>query len=142
MLVIYTSYKHDIVGEFPNDFKRVDSALALKDEGLVPPKGLKRMRFCKWTPSTNDIWKVETNLAQLLKEKALWELADGSCRFENASVNDTYRTLNFASEVLAYEALDRNYRRCKSDEVRKLFAVTSDEAWSRYLIVEGKYVFD
>ena len=139
---IYASYKHDIVGQFPNDLKREDSALALKDEGLVPPKGLKRMRFCKWTPSTNDIWKVETNLAQLLKEKALWELADGSCRFENASVNDTYRTLNFASEVLAYEALDRNYRRCKSDEVRKLFAVISDDAWSRYLIVEGKYVFD
>ena len=139
---IYSSYKHDIVGEFPNDFKRVDSALALKDEGLVPPKTLKRMKFCKWTPSTNDIWKVETDLAQLLKEKALWELADGSCRFENASVNDTYRTLNLASEVLAYEALDRNYRRCKSDEVKQLFARVPEEGWADYLIVEGEYVFD
>ena len=139
---IYTSYKHDIVGEFPNDFKRVDSALALKDEGLVPPKTLKRMKFCKWTPSTNDIWKVESDLARLLKQKALWELADGSCRYENASVNDTYRTLNLASEVLAYEALDRNYRRCKTDEVKKLFARVSEEDWADYLIVEGECVFD
>lgn len=139
---IYASYKHDIVGEFANDFKRVDSALALKDEGLVPPKTLKRMRFCKWTTSTNDIWKVESDLAQLLKEKALWELADGSCRFENASVNDTYRTLNLASEVLAYEALDRNYRRCKTDEVKKLFARVPEEVCADYLIVEGEYVFD
>ena len=139
---IYSSYKHDIVGEFPNDFKRVDSALALKDEGQVPPKTLKRMKFCKWTPSTNDVWKVESDLARLLKQKALWELADGSCRFENASVNDTYRTLNLASEALAYEALDRNYRRCKTDEVKKLFARVPEEGWADYLIVEGEYVFD
>lgn len=139
---IYASYKHDIVGEFPNDFKRVDSALALKDEGLVPPKTLKRMKFCKWTPSTNDIWKVESDLARLLKQKALWELADGSCRFEDTSVNDTYRTLNLASEVCACEALDRNYRRCKTDEVKKLFARVSEEEWADYLVVEGKYVFD
>ncbi|MCQ2395166.1 MAG: hypothetical protein MJ249_12860 [Kiritimatiellae bacterium] len=139
---IYSSYKHDIVGQFPNDFRREDSALALKGEGLIPPKTLKRMKFCKWTPSTNDIWKVETDLAQLLKEKALWELADGSCRFENASVNDTYRTLNLASEVLAYEALDRNYCRCKTDEVKQLFARVPEDGWADYLIVEGKYVFD
>ena len=139
---IYSSYKHDIVGQFPNDFKREDSALALKGEGLVPPKTLKRMKFCTWTPSTNDIWKVESDLARLLKQKALWELADGSCRYENASVNDTYRTLNLASEVLAYEALDRNYRRCKTDEVKKLFARVSEEDWADYLIVEGECVFD
>lgn len=137
---IYSSYKHDIVGQFPNDFRREDSALALKGEGLVPPKVLKRMKFCKWTPSTNDIWKVEPNLTQLLEAQALWALADGSCRFKGTSVNDTSCALNIVSELYAYEALDQNYRRCKAAEVKGLYADVSDEEWADYLIVEGECV--
>lgn len=139
---IYSGYKHDIVGQFVNDFEREDSALALKSEGLVPPKVLKKMKFCKWSPSTNDIWKVKPDLAKVLNGNALWELADGSCRFEGASVNQTYRTLNFASEVCAYEVLDRNYRRCTEGEVKRVLADIPDNEWSKLLVVEGEFVFD
>ena len=56
---IYAGYKHDIVDENVGDLKRSDSAVALRAEGLVPPKTLKKMKFCPWAPSSNDVWKVE-----------------------------------------------------------------------------------
>ena len=56
---IYNGYKHDSLDENAGDMMREDCSVALQAIGLTPPKTLKKMVFCPWEPSSNDVWKVE-----------------------------------------------------------------------------------
>lgn len=134
------------------DQKRTDSRGARVNEGRTSPKVLKKMKFCPWTPSSNDVWKVDVEKLEKKVTEGLWELADGSYRYyrpgtegregTGISFGRTYRNVNRDVEREAYRELDRLYRRCGSNEARKLFDDIFKNTWSRTLIVEGDYVND
>lgn len=148
---LYAGYKHDIVDENVGDLKRSDSAVALRAEGLVPPQTLKKMKFCPWTPSSNDVWKVDMAEVEEITMTVLLELADGSYRLYRpksaeeeevqSSVGQTLRSINHAMEFTAYGQLDTLYRRCCAAEVKKLLAdVLPEDMMSKMLIVDGDFV--
>lgn len=145
---VYTGYKHDALDVDVGDVMREDCALALQNEGLVPPKTLKKMRFCPWTPAANDLWKVDVSDHEKAVSQSLWQLADGSCRYSNSdpgraaasslSVGDTMRFLNSAIERAAYFELDKSYRRCKAKEAEHWFGDhLLEEHRPRLFVVEG-----
>ena len=96
---------------------REDSPLALKTKGLTPPKTLKKMEFCPWKPSTNDLWRVDIDDTKDFIASNLVELADGACRLHSTkqgsylSVRETYTLVNDGGEHCAYTQLDKTYRR-------------------------------
>lgn len=157
---MYSKYKHDCFDneapswELPNDYLRSDSSLALKESHLSPPEKLRKMQFCPWTPSTNDLWQIDMTKHEELSSDRLYELADGVYRSyrppENdnergafASVGETYASRNLAAEADAYMKLDEKYRRCKKQEVKKVLAnCFSENDWQVMLIVEDEPVFN
>lgn len=151
---LFAGLRHGLVGTDIMDFVRSDSVYALKVEGLTPPKVLKKMKFCPWTPSTSDAWRVSLDRFEARHSSCLAELADGVYRqrekipsyndqgydgYSYKSVNETYRTMNCLAEKEAYELLDREYRRCKEAEIRRLLSsLVDEEGWNGIQICEGK----
>lgn len=126
---VYAGYKHDLIFENVADLKREDSAYLLKNQGLVPPKELKKMRFCPFKPSTNDLWQIDTSAYEQTIASELVELADGAYRLRDSqpegdqepvhlSVSDTYRWMNATEDIAAYKLLDAKYRRCTEAEIK------------------------
>jgi len=129
----YCNYKYNIEGDtLISDSLREDGVLALKAKGLNPPKTLKKMRFCPWSPSTNDLWKIDVDEYESVDVSNLVEQADGVYRIaldekrgkSYLSVNDTYVIQNTAGEDYAYEQLDAVFPRCDRETV---MAVMADE---------------
>ena len=148
---IYNGYKHDSLDENAGDMMREDCSVALQAIGLTPPKTLKKMVFCPWEPSSNDVWKVEVGDLEKTLAVGLWELADGSYRFcgplvkgeseTRLSVGATMRKLNTVGEFAAYAELDKLYRRCDRNEALKMFADhLPKESLSATYVVEGDFV--
>ena len=155
---MYIKYKYDYFGdgvhewEFPNDYLRSDSRYALKEYGLKPPAKLKKMQFCPWTTSTNDLWKIDMTSYENWVSERLYELADGVYRcytpprnYERegsfVSVSDTYIAENFIAEADAYLKLDEKYRRCKEQEIKKILDNRMNgNDWRATLITEQKPV--
>ncbi len=118
----YLNYKYDMVdGAIPvSDQMREDSVLRLKQLGLTPPSpsNPKKMRFCPWKPSTNDLWTIDMADFETHSMSNLIVLADGACRMRAEkdagylSVQETYLAQNIAAEDFAYAKLDARYRRC------------------------------
>jgi hypothetical protein len=119
---IYLNYKYDIGDSAipASDYLREDSALALKKLGLVPPDPdkLKKMRFCPWRPSTNDLWSIDMADYETRATSNLIVLADGACRSldpngrDYLSVQHTFLVKNIVAEEMAFRKLDAKYRRC------------------------------
>lgn len=146
---MYLKYKFDLWDEpdmlgweIPEDYERSDSRYALKELNLTPPASLMKMRFAPWTPSTNDLWKVDVEEFEDLVSSNLLVQADGACRLsvepetdgeeENfRNVVDTYFAQNTYAELNAYEELDQVYRRCGEDEVKRLCRqYAGEEGWN------------
>lgn len=145
---LYAGYKHDRLNENVGDLLREDSRAALEGEGLTPPKVLKKMKFCPWAPSSNDVWKVDVEELEKDIGNQLRELADGSYRAYcpetetngevKVSVGQTFRNVNRIVEAFAYKKLDGLYRRLDSDEVRKRFGDYMER--DKTIIVTGEPV--
>ena len=115
---VFSSYKHG----FPLDgdifgYMREDSPLALREKGLAPPKMLKKMKFCQWRPSTNDLWNVGIEGWTGFVSSNLYEQGDGVYRLYSSkqkcflSVKETYSLVNNGNEHCAYVELDKVYKR-------------------------------
>ena len=133
--------------EFPDDLFRSDSRYALKERNLKPPVELKKMQFCPWAASSNDLWRIDTVSYEKWASEGLYELADGAYRFYRgpsegnddgsfASVRETYIAQNIAAESDAYQKLGEKYRRCRTSEIKSLLGDRID--WEATLIAEGK----
>ena len=156
----YSKYKYDCLGngapdwELPNDYLRSDSRYALKEYHLEPPARLKKMQFCPWTASSNDLWKIDMTSHEDWSSERLYELADGVYRSyippkddekegSFASVSETYISRNLVAEADAYLKLNERYRRCKEQEIKKILDNRmSDKDWRATLITERKPVFE
>ena len=95
----------------------------MKKKGLTPPKILKKMAFCPWKPSRNDLWAVDGKEWRIFVSSNLVELADGAYRLRQKdqesylSVSETYSVVNDGTEHCAYELLDKLYRRGEQIEL-------------------------
>ena len=154
---IYTKYRYDYfesnepAWELPNDFLRSDNTYALKEHNLKPPAKLKKMQFCTWSASSNDLWQIDMASHEEWASGRLYELADGVYRSyvppdENkregafASVSETYISQNIVAEADAYLKLDERYRRCKESEIKTILGNRIE--WKSALITEGKPIFE
>ncbi len=114
------------------DLMREDSPLALKKKGLTPPKILKKMAFCPWKPSRNDLWAVDGKEWRIFVSSNLVELADGAYRLRQKdqesylSVSETYSVVNDGTEHCAYELLDKLYRRGEQIELSDDKTIVTD----------------
>ena len=151
----YTKFKYGAFGDdgpdwvVPSDYLRPDSPITLAEKGLKVPATLKRMQFCAWKASTNDVWQLdmedfEAEHAELLRElpegayRLYVELDDGS-EPHYVSVRETYFLSNTIAEDYAYAKLDRTFRRCGEAEVKKTLESCMDKwDWTRIQISEGK----
>ena len=153
----HTKYKHyDFESdapdwELPDDLFRSDSRYALKERNLKPPMELKKMQFCPWAASSNDLWRIDTASYEKLASEGLYELADGVYRFcrgpsegnddgSFASVRETYIAQNIAAESDAYQKLGEKYRQCRTSEIKTLLGDRID--WEATLIAEGKPILE
>ena len=146
----HVGYRHDTIGwcDRADELIREDSRAALETKGLKQPKVLKKMKFCPWKPGTNDVWKLDLSEREQKWHDSLMELADGVYRnrFQDdekawQEVSETYWTVNWFLEMDAYAALDKAYRPCKADEVRKVLGDrATSEDWDVIQIVEDGYV--
>lgn len=157
---MYSKYKYDCFGngapdwELPNDYLRSDSRYALKEQNLEPPTRLKKMQFCPWVQSTNDLWKIDMTSHEEWSSERLYELADGVYRSyipskndeeegSFASVGETYISRNLVAEADAYKKLDERYRRCKEQEIKKILDNRmGDDDWQTTMICERKPMFE
>ena len=125
---------------------REDSRFALRAKGLKQPDVLKKMKFCKWSPSTNDVWKVDLRETEKKWQRWLKELGDGvyrCCTKKGVwlSVNNTYKQVNASLEKEAYALLDKEYRRCDYSVVEKMMSSnTATNEWTKTQIVEKGYM--
>ena len=115
------------------DLAREDSPFALKEKGLTPPKVLKKMEFCPWKPSTNDLWEVDADDWKGLAASNMFELADGVYRIYTKehrylSVRETYRLVNDTTEHCAYMDLDKVYQRGVKIDLGDVKTVVADGA--------------
>lgn len=147
----YLDYKHGLVGSGdPNDLVREDSPLALKKRGLVPPKVLKRMKFCPWKPGTNDLWKIDMDDFEKMMASNLVKLADGAYRIRKVdgdgeekcqTVRDTYQAANLFGEALAIAKLDKDYKRCNVEEVKSVWSKFNKTVdWGKTLAFDGREI--
>ncbi|MBR4615950.1 MAG: hypothetical protein IKO55_10120, partial [Kiritimatiellae bacterium] len=141
----FSNYKHGLPlgGNACGDL-RVDSPLALKEKGLTPPKVLKKMEFCQWKPSTNDIWTVGIEDWTGFVSSNLHEQADGAYRIYSEkqkrflSVKETYSLINDGNEHCAYKKLDKAYRRsAKRDLGDKRMVMTDGRPLRKEDLPEG-----
>ena len=157
---MYSKYKYGSFGngspdwELPNDYLRSDSRYALKEHNLEPPAKLKKMQFCPWAQSSNDLWKIDMASHEEWSSERLYELADGVYRSyippkdgeedgAFASVSETYISRNIVAEADAYLKLDESYRRCEKQEIRKILdSRMSADDWRATLITERNPVFE
>ena len=123
----------------------------MKKYNLKPPAELKKMQFCSWAASSNDLWRIDTASYEKLASEGLYELADGVyrvCRGPSegnddgsfASVRETYIAQNIAAESDAYQKLGEKYRRCRTSEIKSLLGNRID--WEATLIAEGKPILE
>ena len=114
------------------DLLRTDGLQALRKKGLVPPKNLKKMTFCPWKPSRNDLWAVDVGDWYMLVSSNLVELADGAYRLRQKdresylSVGETYSIVNEGTEHCAYAMLDKLYRRGEQIELSDDKTIVTD----------------
>lgn len=145
----YVKYKSDFVmngirdGESLTDMIRSDSRYALKELNLEPPAKLKKMQFCPWRASTNDLWKLDMDDFEEKAASLLYELADGVYRMcllptvQGGSVRQSYFVQNMYAEEYAFAKLDRAYRRCTEAEARKILGkCRSEEDWKATIFTE------
>ena len=137
--VRYVGYKYGRPAEYnANDLARADSPLALKEKGLTPPKELRKMEFCPWKPSTNDMWVVDADDFEAEFLTNIVELADCAYRLKRrdmgetnavfCSVRDTYWIVNGICEERAYTKLDKTYVRVPKFDTGDRFTVMTDGA--------------
>ncbi len=149
---MYVRYKYGLFGgdvpewEMPTDALRSDSRYALAEKGLKPPAKLKKMTFCPWHPSANDVWKPDMDKHEKSLAESLYELGDGVYRLfvpkddEGggnffATVGMTYRAQNAIAESFAFDKFDKAYRRCCEAETRKVLGDwLSVEEWEKIVI--------
>ena len=127
---VYAGYRHDLVFESIADLKRSDSVYALGDDGLVPPKELRKMRFCPFESRTNDAWRIDTTAYEVRMIEELVSLADGSYRARVSgedgeeptflSVADSHWRMNMIADRAAYGLLDAEFRRCSAARIREV----------------------
>lgn len=147
----YVKYKSDFLmndirdGESPTDIIRSDSRYALKEFNLEPPAKLKKMQFCPWQASTNDLWKLDMDDFEETAASALYELADGVYRLclpptkqgTFFSVRQSYFLQNMYAEKYAFAKLDRAYRRCTEAEAQQVLGKSrSVEDWRATIFTE------
>lgn len=147
----YVNYKHGLLkndirdGESPTDMIRSDSRYALKELNLEPPAKLKKMQFCPWRASTNDLWKLDMDDFEETAASALYELADGVYRLRLPptkqgtffSVRQSYFVQNMYAEKYAFAKLDRAYRRCTEAEAQQILGKSrSVEDWKTTIFTE------
>lgn len=142
----HVGFRYDNLEDNLLDVTREDSKYALKADGLVPPSKLKKMKFCPWKASTNDLWNCDIGECEGNVRKSLMELADGVYRSFTPgadgeddywlTVGDTYLAANFSLEIESYAQLDRHYRRCKEQEAREVLETTSEEDLDSVWIIE------
>ena len=151
---VYVRYKHGTDDakipewEMPSDALRSDSRYALAEKGLTPPATLKKMAFCPWRPSTNDVWKIDMDDYEADVMSGLHELGDGVYRWfvpkddEGgggffATVRKTFRGQNAVAEAYAFDKLDKAYRRCREEDVRKVMGDwLSADVWEKTVITD------
>lgn len=155
---MYTKYKYDLFGndtpdwELPDDYFRSDSRYALKQRGLEPPAKLRKMQFCPWRASSNDLWQVDMTSHEEWSKKGLHELPDGVYRSyiapkdgregAFASVSETYTSRNLVAEADAYLKLDERFRRCRGPEIQTILNERmGEDAWKTTIITEKDPVF-
>jgi hypothetical protein len=153
----HTKYKLDIFEsdapdwEFPDDLFRSDNRHALKKHNLRPSAELKKMQFCPWAASSNDLWRIDTASYEKWASEGVYELADGAYRFYRgpserdddgsfASVSETYIAQNIAAESDAYQKLGEKYRRCRTSEIKSLLGDRID--WETTLIAENEPILE
>lgn len=153
----YTKYKFDAFEsdapdwELPDDLFRSDSRYALKERNLKPPVELKKMQFCPWAASSNDLWRIDTASYEKWASEGLYELADGVYRVYRgpsegnddgsfASVSETFIAQNIVAESDAYLKLGEKYQRCKTSEIKSLLGDQID--WETTLIAEDKPILE
>ena len=127
-------YKYDVDGDYlATDLFRPDHPDELKKKGLTPPAKLKKMRFCAWTSSADDGWKIDADSYERECSQALVELSDGVYRMKKEqerkveeqayySVRDTYLYQQVMGEINAYKKLDATYPRCDHKTIRRLMS--------------------
>ena len=102
-------------------------------DGLTPPKEIKKMRFCAWTPAADDGWKIDADSYEREYSQSLAELSDGVYRMKKKqerndeeqayySVRDTYLYQHVMGEIDAYKKLDATYPRCDHKTIRRLMS--------------------
>lgn len=85
----YVGYKRDVVGGRIRDvlLQRPDSYRGVVDSSILP-QTLKKMRFCAWTPLTNDVWTVNLGTFEQALAKELFQLGEGAYRYARRDAND------------------------------------------------------
>ena len=151
----YAKFKYGMFGDdcpdwlVPSDYLRVDSPNALAEKGLKAPTVLRKMQFCAWKASTNDVWQLDMEDFSARQAAMLRELPEGAYRLcvepddgsepHYVSVRETYFLSNSIAEDCAYAKLDRAFRRCGEAEVKKaLESCVGEQYWKRTRISEGK----
>lgn len=131
----YAGFKYGSIDDGDTrDLVREDSPLALKDRGLTPPKMLRKMTFCPWKPSTNDLWTVDVRDCEDFVLSNLVELADGAYRLHSnkqgrwLSVKETYTLVNDTIEDCAYARLDKAFVRGEKQELEDSRMVVAGRA--------------
>ena len=115
----YAGYKHGVLDrrDWADELMRPDGRCALAAKGLAQPEVLKKMQFCPWRSSTNDLWSVDIDDWQGFVSSNLVELADGAYRLCSDrqerfySVAETLTLVNNGNEHCAYVELDAAYER-------------------------------
>ena len=148
---VYVRYKYGAFNDDLTDGETTTDVLrryALTEKGLTPPATLKKMAFCPWRPSTNDVWKLDMDDYEKNQSASLHELGDGVYRLFLSeggevdrsffvTVSKTFRGQNAVAEAYAFDKLDKACRRCREKEVRKVMGDwLSAEVWEMTVITD------
>lgn len=104
----YVGYRRDVVGWRIRDslLGRGDSCLGMPGTGVLP-QTLKKMRFCKWTPATNDVWLADVSPYEKRRADVLIRLPEGAyCEYDAEGVRSVGATLRMEHGVAVSWAID------------------------------------